>query len=63
MTTEESRVLEMVGWYQEQHRILRDRCDNLTARVRAAETEAAALRQKLEEEWLAGWNAAREEMQ
>ena len=53
----------MLGWYQEQHRILRDRCDGLTARVRAAEAEAAALRQKLEEEWQAGWNAAREEME
>lgn len=63
MTTEESRALEMLGWYQEQHRILRARCDSLTILVRAAEAEAKALRQKLEEEWQAGWNAAREEME
>lgn len=63
MTTEESRALEMLGWYQDQHRILRDRCDSLTVRVRVAEAEAAALRQKLEAEWQAGWNAAREEME
>lgn len=63
MTTEESRALEMLSWYQDQHRILRDRCDGLTARVRAAEAEVQALRQKLEEEWQAGWNAAREEME
>lgn len=63
MTTEESRALEMLGWYQDQHRILRDRCDSLTARVRAAEAEVQALRQKLEEEWQAGWNAAREEVE
>jgi vacuolar-type H+-ATPase subunit D/Vma8 len=56
-------MLEMIGWYQEQYRILRDRCDTLTARVRAAEAEVQALRQKLEAEWQAGWNAAREEME
>lgn len=63
MTTEESQALEMVGWYQEQYRILRDRCDTLTARVRVAESEVQALRQKLEDEWQAGWNAAQGEMQ
>ncbi len=63
MITEESRMLEMIGWYQEQHRILRDRCDSLTSRVRAAEAEVKALRQKLEEEWQAGWNAAQEELE
>ncbi len=49
MITEESRMLEMIGWYQEQYRILHDRCDSLTSRVRAAEAEVKALRQKLEE--------------
>lgn len=63
MITEESRMLEMIGWYQEQHRILRGRCDTLIMRTRVAEAEVKALRQKLEEEWQAGWNAAREELE
>ena len=63
MNTEESRVLEMIGWYQEQHRILLNRCDSLTIRVRIAEAEVKALREKIEDEWQAGWNAAKEEME
>ena len=63
MSTKEFRTLEILKWYQDQHRILRDRCDSLTIRVRVAEAETEALRQKLEEEWQAGWNAAREEME
>lgn len=61
MKTEESRVLEMLGWYQEQYRILRDRCDVLRARAQVAEAEVKTLREKLEQEWQAGWNAAQEE--
>lgn len=49
MTTEESQALTMIAWYQEQHRMLRDRCDILTVRVRRAEAEAEALRQRIQE--------------